>query len=439
MHKRSRATHTGYRSPYRPAAVRMLNRLGRMLDGVRPDRRLTEESLLEYARRRYGLSDFGELSFRIPLRMLLDSVESEAQLTPVGRWITRKRLLGMLGNRLRAEKLFREHPEIEEIEIEPPIVITGMQRTGTTLLHRLLAADPDTRALLSWEAINPAPLPARGAKGENPHVKEDPRGKEYPRRKEDPRLRLARLSEKALAYLAPDFFAIHPVEAQAPEEDVLLLDYSFLSTVPEATLRVPSYACWLESQDLLPAYRYMKRLLQLLHWQRPAKRWVLKSPHHLEYLDTLFSVFPRAKIIQTHRDPSVTLASFCSMIAHGRGVFSDSVDPCEIGRDWSRKVRRLVGRALETRERIGEGRFLDVYFHNLLSDPVREIERIYAFTDLPLTGETRRSLEAALRVNGRHRYGYHRYRLEDFGLSRAGVEACFAEYRRRFNIPVEGL
>ena len=439
MPKRSRATRTSYRSPYRPAAVRVLNRLGLMLDGVRPRRRLTEESLLEQARRRHGFSDFGEQSFRLPLRVLLDSVESEAHLTPVGRWITRKRLLGMLGNRLRAEKLFREHPEIGEIEIEPPIVITGMQRTGTTLLHRLLAADPDTRALLSWEAINPAPLTSGRAGGENLHGNQDPYGKENLRPQKDPRLRLARLSQKVLAYLAPDFFAIHPVEARAPEEDVLLLDYSFLSTVPEATLRVPSYARWLESQDLLPAYRYMKKLLQLLHWQRPGRRWVLKSPHHLEYLDTLFSVFPRAKIIQTHRDPSVTLASFCSMIAHGRGVFSDSVDPCEIGRDWSRKVRRLVRKAMETRERVGEDRFLDVYFHNLLRDPMREIERIYEFIDLPLMGETRRSLEAALRVNGRHRYGYHRYRLEDFGLSPAGVEARFAEYRRRFNIPAERL
>jgi hypothetical protein len=334
--------------------------------------------------------------------------------------------LGSLRNRLRAEQLFGEHPEILDLEIRPPIVITGMQRTGTTLLQRLLAADPDTRALLAWEALNPAPYLAERNSGR------DPRG--LKRESRDPRIRIARISQWALARMAPDFFAVHPVEAEAPEEDVLLLDYSFLSTVPEATLRVPSFSRWLESQDVLPAYRYMKKLLQLLQWQRPGKRWVLKSPHHLEYLDALVTVFPEARIIHTHRDPAVTQASFCSMIAHGRGVFSDAVDPEEIGREWLRKVGRLVKRALEARRRLGEDRFLDVYYRDLVRDPMRQIERVYGFIGLSLSGETREKIELARSSNVRHRYGIHNYRLEDFGLTRKMVAEEFAEYRRRFSV-----
>jgi hypothetical protein len=420
MPSRTRRTHTDYGRPHRPPLVRALNglaRFGESRHGAEGTRALTESALVEEACRREGLDDFGDPSWKPGLRRLVTAIEEEARLTPVGRWITRKRLVGMLRNRLRAERLFREHPEILRLEITPPLVITGMQRTGTTLLHRLLAADPDTRALLAWEALNPAPLTAARSGGAD-----------------DPRIRAARLSQRALALMAPDFFAVHPVEAEAPEEDVLLLDYSFLSTVPEATLRVPGFSRWLEEQDVRPAYAYLKKLLQLLQWQRPGRRWVLKSPHHLEYLDTLFAVFPDARIVQTHRDPAVTQASFCSMIAHGRGVFSDHVDPHEIGREWLRKVARLVTRALETRKRRGEEGFVDVYYRDLVSDPMGQVQRVYEFAGMPLSAEVRERIEGARRVNVRHRYGIHTYRLEDFGLTREQVAGEYAVYRARFAV-----
>src|SRR5262249_48955329 len=145
-----------------------------------------------------------------------------------------------------------------------------------------------------------------------------------------------RLAESALRVLAPEFFAVHPVESEAPEEDILLLDHAFMSQAPEAMLHVPTYARWLESQDLRPAYRFLRRALQVLAWQRGGAYWVLKTPHHLEFLAELLAVFPDAVIIQTHRDPQATMGSFCSMVAHGRGLFSDVVDPREVGRHWLR-------------------------------------------------------------------------------------------------------
>jgi hypothetical protein len=234
--------------------------------------------------------------------------------------------------------------------------------------------------------------------------------------------------------MAPDFFTVHPVESAAPEEDVLLLDYSFLSTVPEATLRVPTYSRWVERQDQRPAYEYMAKLLRLLLWQRSGLRLVLKSPHHLEFLDTLFDVFPGVKIIWTHRDPCRALASFCSMICHGRGVFSDSVNPGEVGRDWSRKVERMVARAMASRERAAPGTFLDVSYYDLLEDPVAEIARIYDFMGIDLSCRVMAAVERALEENVRFRYGRHIYRLGDFGLNEREVERSFAGYRARFGI-----
>jgi hypothetical protein len=418
--KQSGVTSHDYATPFRPRPIAMANQLathlGRALTrvGLGP-KRFTVDGLVAAARRKSGLQRFDDEAFREPLAMLLDSIEREAALTPIGRLITGSRLVGVLSNRLRAQALFERHPQILEEPIVAPLFIAGLQRTGTTMLHRLLAADPGLRALLSWEALNPAPVTARPWLG-------------------DPRVRTAVIAEHALAYLAPDFFAIHPVEAQAPEEEVILLDYSFLSTVAEATLHVPSYAAWLEQQDQTPAYSYLKKLLQLLQWQNRGDRWLLKTPHHLEWLDTLLEVFPDAKVIQTHRDPSKTLASFCSMIAHGRGVFSDAVDAAEVGAHWARKTQRMVQRALATRERVGDGGFVDVSYYDLMEDPMAEVARIYAFIGRPLTAAVKARMDATRQENPQNKHGKHSYRLADFGLDREQIEPGYAAYRARFQI-----
>jgi hypothetical protein len=398
---------------------------------------LTVSDLIAAARRRTGLSDFGDEAFREPLERLLWSIEAEARLHTVGRLITRTRLVGALATRLRVREFVRRHPAVLEGALPPPIVIAGLQRTGTTLLHRLLASDPELRALLSWEAIAPvapgAVTPA-GSRGLGASLGARLRGGVAGT---DPRVLQARLSVRALSYMAPGFFAIHPVEPEAPEEDVLLLDYSFLSTVPEATLHVPSYGRWLETQDHTPAYEYMATLLRVLSAQRGPRRWILKTPHHLEYLDVLRQVFPGVRIIQTHRDPARTLASLCSMITHGRGVFSDHVDPHEVGREWSRKVGRMLERSLAVRAAAHDEGFVDVSYYDLVRDPVGEVRRLYERLGLACSPATRERLEATRRDNPQHKYGRHAYRLEDFGLSERGVEPLLAAYRARFALPPE--
>jgi hypothetical protein len=199
-------------------------------------------------------------------------------------------------------------------------------------------------------------------------------------------------------------------------------------------LHVPTYAAWLEEQDNTPAYEYFALLLRVLAHQRGPSRFVLKTPHHLEYLDVLRRVFPGVRVVQTHRDPARTLASFCSMVWHGRGVFSDEVDACEVGRHWSRKIGLMLERSLDGREAARDEGFTDVSYYDLVADPVAEVRKLYAALDLPFTAEAEKGMGRTREDNPQHKYGRHRYRLEDFGLSSEGVEPLLARYRRRFGV-----
>ena len=216
---RRRITHSGDYNK-RPAWFRMINGV---MAGIHAGRqtRLDKDDLIHSARRLAGLNDFGKDFDEEPLERMLYAMNEEARLHPIGFFISRKRIINLLATRLRAERYFRKFPEILEQDLYPVMVIVGLQRTGTTKLQRLLSADPDNRVLKSWEAINPVPIHEQ-------------------KRKVDKRVKIAKTSEKALRYMAPGFFAIHPVEHNAPEEDILLLDVTFLSTTPEATMHVPS-------------------------------------------------------------------------------------------------------------------------------------------------------------------------------------------------------
>lgn len=415
-----RETSRDYANPYRPRGVAALNAALRPVAGrVTPT--LTAERLMRAARRAEGLDDFGAPDLVEPLRRLCDAIEAEARLTPFGRIATRTRLVGLLRARLRHRHLYDTTPAIAAVDVRAPIVITGLQRTGTTFLHRLLAADPRLRALRSWEALNPAPL--------------------LDRRGDDTRRKQSAMAEKALRYLAPDFFAVHPVEADAPEEEVLLLDQTLLSTTAEATVRVPSFAAWLEDQDQAPAYAMLRELLQSLWWQDPPRdgrgddaRWVLKTPHHLEWLDALLDEFPDAVIVHTHRDPVTTVASFCSMMAHGRGIMTDDVDPHEVGTQWLRKTSRMVERAMDTRARRDTGQFLDVHYDALIADPLEQVRRVYDHAGLSLPDDVEAAVSAKRDASEQYRHGRHVYDGADFGLTDERIAAAFAPYRERFGM-----
>jgi hypothetical protein len=412
---------SGFQAPRFPLPARLALGSWRALARVGVGRTpLAEASLVAAARRASGLEDFVDESFREPLRRLLASLEGEARLHPLGRAMLRQTLVRALVNRLRLEDLCARNPEIAELPVEAPVFVVGLQRTGTTLLHRLLTCEPALRPLLSWEALNPAPFPGSAKDAAS-------------RGERDPRMRLAETAERGLRYLAPEFFAIHPVEAHAPEEDVLLLDLSFVSPTADATLYVPSYSAWIRDTDQRPAYRYFRRIIQLLLWQR-AGRWLGKTPHHLENLDALLDVFPDAKVIQTHRDPVRVVASYASMMAHGRALFSDRVDVREVGHQLASRAVRAVTRAMEVRDRAPAESFLDLAYADFVADPIKQMRRIREFLGLYPTPGTEAKMQRYVDANPQNKLGVHRYRLEDFGLDRAELERAFEPYRNRFGI-----
>jgi hypothetical protein len=370
--------------------------------------RLNKDHLIKLARKRTGLRSFGNEFREEPLDRLIDSINQEADLHPVGRFITRERLTGLLAIRLRAEYWFGKFPGILEQELYPVTLICGLQRTGTTKLHRLLAADPENRVLSSWEALNPVPLnddPSETAK----------------------RMRTARISQRALRMMAPGFFSIHPVEYEKPEEDILLLDTTFLSTTPEATMHVPSYAAWLEQTDQSYAYQYAAKLLKLLQYQRPAKRWVLKSPHHMEFLDLANRHFGKVHFIWTHRDILESLPSFISMVAHSQTIFSDHVSLEGVAEHWVKKTGYMLSRGIEFRKTNPHAEFTDLFYKDIVASPMDALGKIY-IDGHSISPELNRKFLEAERANGPNRYGTHKYRLEDYRLNPVDLDKTVSIY-----------
>jgi hypothetical protein len=250
----------------------------------------------------------------------------------------------------------------------------------------------------------------------------------------DPRVGRLRTAEKFLRWLSPDMFAVHPMDALAPEEDVIVLEGVFYSGVSESTYNVPSFGRWLEQQDQRPAYAWLADSMRVMSERQAGDFWVLKSPHHLEWLDTVFDVFEDVTIVQTHRDPVETVPSFCSLVSHGWGIMSNHVDPLQVGAQWTRKIDRMLARALATRDaRAGAG-FIDVHYRDLVKDPVGVVEQLCAKLGVAWDDGTREHLTRWLANNRQHKHGKHVYLAEDFGLDEAAIAERFKDYRERFDL-----
>lgn len=394
----------------KPFALRLLNKYW-PVDEKGPG--LDADDLIRSARRSTGFSDLGEDFDPVALQTLVRSINTEARLSRFGVFVMRSRLIGSLKTRLRAIQHFKNEPWILEIPVAPIWLITGLQRTGTTFLQRLLSADPEARALLSWESLDPVPH------GERSETRI--------------RIRNARRSEKALKWIAPAFFAIHPIKYAQPEEDVLLLDSSFFSTAPEAIMHVPSYAAWLEQRGCRQGYEWEKKMLQLLQWQRPATRWVLKSPHHLEFLDEFMEVFPATSVIWTHRDPEHCVPSFLSMIWHGRSVFSDDVRIVEVRDHWFRKMQRMARMGMSYRAENPGFTPIDVYYEEFINDAESILRNIYHSLGSEFSAHFQTIIQNRLTQRELSDYVKHAYRPEDFHLSSEAIKNSFRAYSLELN------
>lgn len=377
------------------------------------------DALLAEARARSGgLDDFGPGDFRQGLRVLADALNNEACLSPAGRGLLREKLLGQLVNRLVMEDHLRRHPEILEQPIDDPLVIVGLPRTGTTLLQRTLAVDPQFSKALWWETRYPAPLSGETL--------------------EQPLKRIARARDEVAGMIEflPQLLAIHPLDAEQPDEEFMLMEHSFLCAM-DSYVNVPSYTAWLDAQDQTQVYRYLKRTLQFLQWQQarrgiePGRRWLLKSPQHLHTLELLFEVFPKAQVVLTHREPARTIPSLASFIHTLWLLYSDKADAEAVGEQWNRRMARALRHAMAVRERMPPERFLDVHFEDTVAEPQAVVERIYQFAGLQLTPQTRSAMAQWLQANGREKRAVHHYSPGEFGLSEEILQRDYAEYRTR--------
>jgi len=374
------------------------------------------KAVLGEARARTGLADFGDEAFMEPMRRLLIALDSEARLNETGRMTQFERIVGLLVNRLRTEDHVRRHPEILDEVIERPFAVVGLGRTGTTMLHRTIASDPRMYALAWYESRNPAPFPGSDELAT------------------DPRIADAEAEVQMMLEASPDLIAAHPMDARAPDEEIMLLEHAFISGNPEAFCNVPEFARWLEDHDARPGYVYLRRLLQFLQWQKKrqggaAQRWVLKSPHHVGFLAEFFDVFPDAQVILTHRSPVQTIPSFASLIYAIRVLGSDEVDGVEIGRQWGGRLRRMMDRCIEFHRQHPE-RFLDIHYDQLIADPMAKVRDIYRFVGAEWTADGEAKMRQWAVENARDKRPVHSYTLEKFGFTEAGLREDFANYRR---------
>lgn len=401
----------------RAPPLRAANLIGDLLLRSQQIRRslFSVEALLSSAERRTGLTDWGDERFLESLRVLVDSFEEEVKLHPVGRWFFMRRVvLEKLVNRLLIQRDLERHPEIRTVQIDRPIIITGLPRTGTTLLHRMMAQLPSVRTLQLWELLRPSPPP------------------DWATYSTDPRRRLRRLPNAAKMVLGSVLRAqssIHHSAAGEPEECTHLLMNTLATRYFGMFGWAERYFDWLEQQGLSWSYRFYLRQLQLLTWRCSRERLVLKAPIHLGHLEEVSQVFPDACIVLTHRDAGSVLASTCSMVAHFRGFFHSRVSPVEIGQQVVTVVTSHLHAAQQFRERYPSARLLDVQYRDLIRDPVGTLEQIGEAFDLGLTASCLAKVRAYLASGTHRRWGPHLYDLETYGLTPKDVDRIFAPYR----------
>jgi hypothetical protein len=383
---------------------------------------LDAKRLCQAARRRTGLEDFGDPPIEPALSVLTSSLESEAELHPLGRFLMHLHLRDLLETRLRLTALWHGQSQaLTASPIERPIFITGMPRSGSTFLHELLAEDPNHRAPRVWEVMFPLP---------------GPKAKYHWR---DPRVTRAAVCLWWFRRLAPLADAVYPMRSCTPHECVAIHSYSFLSEEFISTCRIPSYEAFLRKTDLRPAYALERRLLQHLQAEGPLRRWVLKSPDHAQSLEELFAVFPDALIIQTHRDPLEVLNSSCHLTQVLHGLYGRTAHHEQVAAHESKVLAEGLGRLIHFRGTHPEldHRFVDVKYTDLVSNPLAVIRNVYQQFALPLTtvaAERMRALAAA-----RKRYPNARTAGGRRGVrSYAAAElARFEQYCVRFGVSLQ--
>jgi hypothetical protein len=375
------------------------------------------KDLVDLAIKEAGLSDFGDTWFFDNLDALIPAINNEARLSPEGIYGAQAMLTGALTARLRHKDLIKRHPEILEEKVNVAAVVTGLPRTGSTMLHRMLAAAPGMTAVRWYEAQNYTLLP--GETRDDPSPRKD-------------------AAEGVLAYMLtkiPELMSIHPMSIDQPDEEVIIMGQLFSSSMNEASWYIPSYGRWLDTQDPMPGYGDLVEILQSLQWQdksRKGRKWVLKTPGHLMALGAVRQTFPDAKIVMTHRDPVDTVPSYCSMEASLYKMGSNEITHKMVGDYWPARLADWLTRFLKVREQTEEGVFVDVFYPQQLADPIAQGDRVLRETGVDTNDAHRAGMGEWIEANKREHRAPHSYTMEDFGLTRAKINEMFKDYNAAY-------
>src|SRR5213596_998449 len=394
--------------------VRLLNGCGALLGETRiPSARAHATDLIETAKRRCRLDDFGEGEFFDALSRLLESCHSEARLNLIGKVALRTNILQTLCSRLRMERDRQLYPNIAQQKIQEPLFIVGLPRSGTTLLQTLLTVDQNHRSPLMWEVMMPSPPTRTGEKR---------------------RIHRARQSCNFFNWLAPGFRYVHAVGAELPQECIGLMAPTFMSDQFDAMYYVPSYRAWFFQQDLRPAYEYHRRFLQHLQFRRAARRWILKAPTHMFAPPALLSVYPDALFVQTHRTPIDAMASVSSLVTILRSAFRDAVDPFIVCREAIDYWSEAMDKFLSERDRLAGNRICDIQYDEIRREPIGAVRRIYEYFGWTLSREAEQRMRALVASQAERQSANHRYDLSQFGSSAQEVLSVFVTYCQRFGL-----
>jgi len=375
---------------------------------------MAAEELIDAACARTGLSDFGAYGWQEGLDVLVASLERDAALSPLGHDVLTDQLVGHLANRLEIEHWHREHPDVAEQAIAAPLFGLGLPRTGSTALSFLMAMDPARRSLRTWEAGHPCPPPETATEHD------------------DPRIAASQAGIDVLHEVFPDFVGLLPSSATGPQECILLLALEFRSMVFAGMASVPSYDEWLFGIDMEPAYRYHRRVLQLLQWRCPPTSWWLKTPSHMHAIVELDRVYPDARFVMTHRDITKIIPSLAALMNALSSPLTDAPDPVALGRHniemWDIALRRLI----EFRDAGNDDRFFDIGFEEMQTDPMATIGRLYAWLGEELTPTAEQRMAAWWEDNSRERHGARQVNPDDYGIDIDALRERFRFYNDRF-------
>ena len=405
-----------------PEWVASLNSLGENLgDAGRSMVSLDQETVLRAAVENTGLDDFGDDWFRKPLRLLLRSLEQDAELTLLGRIMARSDVQRFLQNRLRIEDTWKRHPEIADETIENPIFVCGLGRSGTTLLHELLCQDPAHRLPLLWELMFSVPPPETATYDS------------------DPRIGAADRDIKLMDYVDPESRSMHVNGGDLPTECIFIFALQFQADIFIGEYNIPGYSAGMSGVDPTPVYEYHKRVLQLLQWKHRKERWVLKTPAHLGRLHALFAVYPDARVVVTHRDPLRAVSSLASLTTSLKAMRSNKVR-ADADRGFTGLGQiMLLEHYTRLRDELGDRakQIVDVRYQDLVEEPVAVLASMYAQWGLPFSAEAEARMRAYVAEHPRGKHGAHEYSFADTGLDLTEERAKLAAYQARFNVPSE--